>query len=212
MSLRNVTLLAIIGICYLFVSRTVGTLVPRLFVNLTAAQFNVVLSFLASLAAVAFFAYFYKDYVQEGKGRLRVASVLATIGASGTSLLHAKGLSILFDPHAFPWLTRAHFIEPMIHWASSILILVFFISLHQETRHQEETKLRGPALFAVIGSSITLLVRTFVLVNYLCFREVRWFSDLAPELIVVFMPIIVFSFFASLYFFISFYRAQTETD
>ena len=185
---------------------------PRLFVNLRAAQFNVALSFLASLTAVAFFVYFYKDYVQEGQGRLRMASVLAIIGASGTSLLHAKGLSILFDPHAFSWVAKAHVIEPIIPWASSILILLFFISLHQETRHQEETKLRGPALFAVIGSSITLFVRTFVLVNYLCFREVRWFSDLAPELFVIFMPMVAFSFFASLYFFISFYRAQTEAD
>jgi hypothetical protein len=211
MSLKKVTFWAIVGICYLFVSRTVGTFFPGIFRSLSVAQVTVLLSFLASLTTVAFFAFFYKDYAGEKQAALKKASVLAIMGASATSLLHMKGLFLVFSGYTFSFLAKPHFVEPILPWASSILILLFFIVFHKDTLHKEKIKLRKATLSAVIGSSFTALLRTLLLFNYLLYGQIRWFSDSPKVTAMVFMPIIAFSFFAVLYFFISFYQDQPFT-
>lgn len=208
MNLKKATLSAIVGICYLFVSRTTGTFFPGIFKNLLVAQVSVVMSFLAGLTIVVFFISFYQGYVQKEQVELKNASVLAIIGSSAMLLLHVKGLLLVFDVYIFPQLIRSNYFEPIIPWVSSILILLFFIVFHKEMLHKECVGLRKATLLAVIGSSITALLRTFLLFNYLCFREFRWFSDLPARVSIILLPVVAFSFFTGLYFFLSFYREQ----
>ena len=201
--LKSATLSVIIGISYIFVSRTIGTFLPDIFKNLLIAQISVIISFLASLTPVFFFISFYEGYVRKEQIQLKKASVLAVIGSSAMSLLHIKGLLLVFDIYVFPYLVRSHFIEPIVPLVSSIFILLFFIIFHKEER-----KLKKATLSAIIGSSIAVLLRTFILFNYLYSGKIRWFSDLPRKITIILIPLFIFSFITVLYFFLSFYKEQ----
>jgi hypothetical protein len=213
MNLKKVTLLAAISISYTFLLRNLGTFLPVIFSSLPVARAVSLLSFLAGLAIVLFFVLFSKRYVRKEQPRLQKASILAIIGSGAMLYLNVKSLALIFKTQVSPYLVmyflRSHFIDPLILWVSSMFILIFSIVFHQETRHEEETRLRKATLFAVIGSSIGSLERTFVLVNYLFYsRPIGWFTHLSTKTAIILTPIYLFSFLAILYFFLSFYQEQ----
>lgn len=212
MSLKNATLLAIIGLCYTFASRTVGTFVPDLFRSLPAAQVNGVLLLLASLTSVLFFVYLLKDYVEKDETELKNGTWLAIVGSALMSLLLLKGLLPILHDYTFRSLAGPRLIEPLVPWASSILILLFFVVFHKRTVRRGQRKLQTATLWAVIGSLVGVLLRTLTASLYIYSAVVRWFSDFPRVMQLVFLPIFVFSFLAILYFFTSFYREQTRTS
>jgi hypothetical protein len=210
MSLRTATLLAIIGLCYTFALRATGTFLPDLFRDILVAQVNGILHLLASLTAVLFFAYFLTCYVRKGETKLKSGTVLALVGSSLMSLLLLKGLLPILDDYTFRNLAGPHFIEPIVPWVSSILILLFFIIFHKQTLRRRQRKLQQATLWAIIGSSIGVLVRTFVLLIYLPSGEARWFSDFPTGMQIALFPIFAFGFVAVFYFFWFFYREETQ--
>jgi hypothetical protein len=212
MSLKNATLLAMIGICYTFASRTIGTVLPGLFRNLAVAQVSGILHLLASLTAVLFFAYFFRHYLQEDETELKNGTVLALVGSSLMSLLLLKGVLPLLDRLTFGSLLGPHFIEPVVPWVSSVLILLFFITFHKQTIRKRDGSLERATLWGVVGASIGVLVRTLTLFVYLTSGAVRWFSDFPGTVIAVLFPVLAFGFGATLYFFASFYKQQASED
>ena len=210
MSLKNATLLAIIGLCYTFASRTIGTFVPYLFRNLAAAQVNGVLLLLASLASIVFFVYFLRDYVEKDETELKNGTWLALVGSALMSLLLLKGLLPILHGYTFRSLAGPHMVEPLVPWVSSILILLFFVVFHKRTVRKGERRLQTATLWAVIGSFVGVLLRTLTASLYIYSAVVRWFSDFPRMMQLVFLPIFVFSFVAILYFFTSFYGEQRQ--
>jgi hypothetical protein len=209
MKLKTVTLLAIIGLCYTFIVRTAGTFSPGLFGNLTAAQANGILLLLASLTAVLFFAYFLKYYVHKEQKELRKGALLAIVGTSLMSLLLLKGLLPILDDYTFHNLAGSHYIEPIAAWVSALLVLFFFIVFHKEMIRRGPVHLRIAAFWAVIGSSVGLLLRTLTLFIYAGSGEARWFSDFPIFMQMILFPVFAFSFLTLFYFFFSFYREQS---
>lgn len=219
MPLKTATLLAIIGISCKFALRTAGTFWPDIFKILIAAQAAQILSLLCGLTILIFFISFYRKYVREGQIQLKRATVLAVIGSSAMLLVTMKSLILVINNlilHIYdvsPYLVtllKSHYIGAIVPWVNSIFILFFFIVFYKETLHKERMKLRKPALFAVMGSSIGTLLLTFVLFNFLYIGEVGWFLDLSKKLAIVFIPVSAFSFLAILYFFSYFYKEQNH--
>lgn len=232
MYLKKATLLAIIGISYTFILRTIGIFFPNIFRDPLIIQISVIISLLASLSIVLFFIAFYKYYIQEKQIRLKKVCILAIIGSFGMVLLQVKNILLVFNKlstHLYnfsPYLVKlvnSHSIDPIMPWISSIFTLIFFIIFYKETLKDKKIRdqdnnissirdngLNKAILFAIIGSSIGTLLRTFVLINYLYLRESRWFSDLSKETQVILIPIFAFSFITVLYFFLSFYSLKTN--
>lgn len=214
MNLKKATLLAAISISYAFLLRYMGTFLPGIFRSLPVALAVALLSLLAGLAIVLFFVLFYKEYARKGELRLQRASLLAIIGSCVVLYLNVKNLVLILEKNLSPYLVmyflRSGPIDALIPWVSSIFILIFFIIFHQATRQEEETGLRKATLFALIGSSIASLERTFVLVNYLLYsRHMGWLTHLPTKTAIILSPIYLFSFLALLYFFVSFYSQKT---
>ena len=208
--LKYATLLAIIGISYSFLSRTIGTFLPAVFRNLLVAQASAIMSILAGLTGVFFFISFYREYIHKEQTRLKQASVLAIVGSSAMFLLEVIGLLLIFNGDTSSYLAKAHLIEPLVPWVSSILFLLFFIVFYKAMLYRQGTKLQKAILSGVIGSSIAAFVRTFVLFNYLFFRDIEWFSDLPKKAAIILLPILALSFITVLYFFLCFYKEQKE--
>lgn len=128
-----------------------------IFKILIVAQATQIMSFLSSLTVVFFFISFYKDYVERERIKLRNVSILAIIGTSAMSLLHIKGLFIVFNVYNLSYLVKPRYIEAIIPWLSSIFILIFFIIFHKEIIQKGGKKLKRATFSAIIGSSIGTL-------------------------------------------------------
>jgi formate-dependent nitrite reductase membrane component NrfD len=211
MNLQKATLLAIIGICFTFALRTIGTLKPELFADLLTAQIVGTTLFLAGLTSVIFFAYFLKDYVGRGETALKKGSILAIIGSSLMSLLLLKSLLPILGEYTFRNLAGSFFIEPIIPWANSILILIFFVIFYKEAFRIGSPLLRKATLLAMVGSLVGFLLQILALSSYIYSGSVRWLSD-SPRLIpILLLPLSAFSFLAILYFFSSFYGEKKSS-
>jgi len=217
MRLEKAALLAIIGISYAFVLRTIGTFLPDIFKNLMVAQSIQILSFLASLTIVFFFISFYIDYVEQEQIKLKQASFLAIIGSSAMALVRIKGLLLVvfrryISLYLLRYLIRSDYIGTVIPWVTSILILLFFIIFYKDILSQKKVVLKTATLLAIIGSSISTLLLTFVLFNYLYPRGIRWFLYSPEKIAIIFIPLLTFSFVTLLYFFICFYKEQKRGE
>ena len=217
MSLRTATLLAIVGTCYLFVLRTAATFFPGPFRVLLVAQAAEITALIASLATVLFFASFLADYVAKDQVGLRQATVLALVGSCAMLLLRLKGLLlVVFEGWLSPgllWsLQRSYLLGASVPWVSSILILIFFVAFYKETLRNEQLRLKLASFLAIIGSSVGTLLLTFVLFNYIYFRELMLFVNLPRVMTIMLSPLFAFSIITVLYFFFSFYREQKQTS
>lgn len=213
MSLRKATFLAIIGLCYTFALRGAGTIFPEVFRNITVARAVEVTSLLASLTVVLFFVSFYGNYVRPDQILLKRSTLAATIGVSAVSLLQLIRLSVVFferylSPGLIWTLQAPNLVKPLVPWAASILVLVFFLIFHRETQGENKARLRRAIFWGMIGSSSGALVRTLVLLNYLHSEQTRWFSDLSTRTLVILLLVFAFSFVSVIYFLSSFYKEQ----
>jgi hypothetical protein len=206
MNLKKATMLAIIGGCYTFVSRAIGTFRPEIFVNPAVARVTSILSALAALASVVFYLYFYSKYTRQDQIELRNSSILAIIGSALFAALEMKWLLIVFNVYGFPSLLRFHTFEAVLPLVASMLILLFFATFYGETYRAKEERLKRPVLLAIIGMTVSVVVRILVLVNYLFSGRGQWFSGLPRNTQLALYPAILLSFVMVLYFFISFYR------
>ena len=204
MNFKKATLFSIIGISYIFISRTIATFLPAIFINLIVTRINTLLSLFASLPIVAFYIYFYKDYVKGKQITLKNASLFAIIGSFAVSLLFLKSFLFVFNLYVF----RSHVFNIVAPWTSSIFSLYFFIIFYKENLHNGQSKLKPAIFLAIIGSSISTLIRTFILFNYFYSGRFKWLWDYSIEFPFIFVPIFAFMFFTSFYFFFTFYKEQ----
>jgi hypothetical protein len=212
MTLKNATLFALFGISYPFALRSVGTLYPAAFRSLTLAQITTSISLLAGIAIVCFYVYFYKDYVRAEHHLLRTATAWAIVGSCALLIVHVRDLLLLFTPHIFPFLPSTHYIDMIIPWVSSLLILLFFIIFYKEALHKKQAVLQKPILSAVIGSSVQTVLLTVMLINYALSGFVLSAMNRSRVVWIIFVPIFTFSFVAILYFFVAFYRIQRQIE
>jgi len=207
MNLKRTTALFIAGGCYIFLSRTAGTLWPEFWWDLAVARASVILAVPASLTAVLFFLSFLNRYARPDQIELRNASMLAAIGSALFVLIQGKGLLVSFDLYRYNSLVRFRTIEAVIPVAGALLILLFFITLYGETYRVKEKRLKRPVSLAMIGSAVSVCVRLIILINYLNSGTGRWFSDLPVMMRYAIYPALIFGFGTLLYFLVSFYRS-----
>jgi hypothetical protein len=208
---RIVTLLAITSTSYFFVLRTAGTLVPDFFANLAVARITAVLSLLAGLTFVLFYITLLRVYVGREKDRLQSATALAVFASALLTLLHIKGLSIVFHERAAVYLSGSRFLdaaEAVTPWLGSLLMLYFFVTLYGVLVHKKMEKLRKAALAAIVGSSVGVLLQSFILMLYTNSKAVKWYFDLPRRTAIAFFPAVFVGFILVVYFYVSFYKEQ----
>ena len=206
MGLKQTALLAMIGLCYIFLSRIIGSLFPAVFGNLLLARCSGVFSFLASTAVLVFFVSFLKDYVSHEQGLLRTASVLIIVGLSFVVVVHLKQILPLFDAHTFTFAAGSHNFDVVVLWLSSVFMVFFFFVFYRQTNIRQLEKLKRAALIASLGSLLLALSRTYIAWRFFTTREVVWFSDVSAGAVIILIPISAIGFMSVLYFFVSFYQ------
>ena len=202
--LRKVTLFAIVGIFYLFLLRTVGTFYQHIFrENLTLVQITKALALLAILAFVFFFACFLKYCLGKKRTELKGATVFVLMGYILMTVLYLKDLLSVFNVKG---IFSPYFIEPFIPLVGSLSLLVFFIVFYKNPLTKSRKNAEKFLIFPVVGATIDLIIRSFILLRYFYFRDIRWFADLPEKFKIIVTPLVFFSFLMILYFFIYFYK------
>lgn len=205
--LKAATLGALISVCYIFVMRTLGTIVPAIFRVLIIAQIITVASLIASLVMLFFFVAFYSYYVGKEHVRLGGATLLAILGRCAMLLIHIKTLLRVFSVYILPHFVYSHHVaDHLFPWASSLFTFTFFLVFHQTVVRDGTNYLKRPTLFATIGSCAITLIQTFVLLGYLFSGGMTFLGHLPEFVNIVFYLIYILNFCAAIYFFISFYK------
>ncbi|KAA3619580.1 MAG: hypothetical protein DWQ05_02325 [Calditrichaeota bacterium] len=200
MNLNRATLFSIIAISYIFISRTMATFSPGLFSNLVVAQVNAVLSFVASLAVVAFYFLFYRDYVHERQDALKRASYYAVCGAAGVALLMLISMFDLFGTNIFDSAS----LRTGIPWLSSIFFLYFFVKFYNEKRDNFASGLKQAVFLAIIGTAISTGIHSYIFTSVLYFGKITSLWHFSGEFPVFFIPVSIFIFFTNFYFLLIF--------
>ena len=127
MRLKKATLLAIIGISYLFALRAIRTFLPAVFINLLITKVTGTVSLLARLAIVVFFIHFYKDYVRRKQIKLRMATILVILVSLVGLVTQIYSLSLMFSVNILGYPIMIHrYIDAVIPLLSAIFMLAFF--------------------------------------------------------------------------------------
>jgi len=204
--LRKTTLFAIIGIFYLFLLRTVGTFCQQMFrENLLLVQITKALAFLAILTLVFFFASFLKYCLGKKETELKNATVFVLIGYILMTVLYLKELLFVFNVKGI-LSSKPYFIELLIPLVGSLSLLVFFIVFYKNPLTKNRKSMEKFLIFPVVGAAIDLTIRSFILLRYFYFRDVRWLADLPEKFKTIVTPLAFFSFITILYFFSYFYK------
>ena len=202
--LKRVALFAIIGISYLFLLRTVGTFYQHIFrENLTLVQITKALALLAILAFVFFFACFLRYCLRKNRTELKGATVFVLIGYILMTGLYLKDLLSLFNVSG---IFSPYFIEPFIPLVGSLSLLVFFIVFYKNPLTKSEKNVERFLIFPVVGAAIDLTIRSFILLRYFWFRDIKWLANLPDKFKIIVTPLVFFSFLMIFYFFIYFYK------
>lgn len=220
MNLKSATLFTIISICYFFIVRTVGTIIPNLFADKDVAQAVQLLSFIASLAPVVFLIYFYKDYTRKEQVLLKNTTIAAMTGSALLVLLYLRGLFIVFprmsnslyhfSPLIYSWVKSYHIeiFAPLIGWLSAIIYLLFFTALYRETFKNDVKSLRIASLVAILGSSVAVLIRSLSIFLQVFTKSIHSSFTFSPAFFLPFFILTLIGIISILYFLYTFYRIQ----
>lgn len=218
MNVKKATLCAIIGISYIFISRAIGTFSSDVFTNLQVTRINTFLSLLAGLTIVAFYFSFYQSYklsngmpVAKSQTTLKNATIFVILGSLIMLLLFVKGLFLVFNVYNFPFPDQADLFKILLPWLSSIFTLFFYVAFYHETIQKVSQNLTKAVFLAIIGSSIGILLRTFILFNFVFAGKFMWMWNLSRKTPLIIIPLIVFMFGTTFYFFLTFYKEQNSS-
>ncbi len=193
---------AITGASYIFVSRMIGTLKPDIFINLIVTRVSTVLSFIAAAAIFCFYIIFYSEFAKEEGEAVRKASFIMLISSFFVSLLFIKGILMVFDIY--------NFLSPefnlLVPFLSSLISLYFFITLYKKISRGKRSLLPQAALLAAFGSTLAIFIRAMLVYNYFAEKKFEWFWRYTQGSPLIFIPIVVFIFFTSVYFFFICYK------
>jgi len=197
---------AITGASYIFVSRTIGTMKPDIFINLIVTRVNTALLFIAAAAIFYFYTIFYSEFAKEKGEAVRIASFIMVISAFFVSLLFFKGILMVFDIY--------NFLSPgfnlLVPFLSSLISLYFFITLYKEILRGKRRLLPQAVLLAAFGSALAIFIRAMIVYNYFAEKKSEWFWRYTQGSPLIFIPIVVFIFFTSVYFFFICYKELKE--
>jgi len=213
MNLRKATLLAMISVCYFFLLRTFSTFFSDIISeDLFFIKLAGILNVLAGLFMVLFFLCFFKEE-KTGKGAgIKTAAILSLVAYSVMLFLNIKSLLLRFNIFLLPPMDRFRHIEKAVPFFSSLALLLFFIFFHAAVIKRERTGLRQALFLALLGSSVSAAVQTFLVLNYFFFTGIfKWPAicrfRIPENIAFFFIPVFVFSSFAMVYFFFIYYRS-----
>jgi hypothetical protein len=201
--LRILTLLVMGVTVYMFILRTIGTILPGLFANLALARIATVLSFISSLALLLFFVFFRREYAIDGRAGLKRAAAYGLTGAFVAVIVDLKGVFIVFSSTLVSGNAGWRYFDAIWPAVASILIMLFFILFYRRTG---KPALKRISLLAMLASIIAAMTSVFTLFNYVLSGQFRWLSEFAVENMLVFLPIYAFVSVAFFMFYLAFYR------
>jgi len=210
MNLKKATLFTMVGISYIFLSRTLATIMPGFFENLLAAKTNALLSLLASMTPLLFYYLFYKEYFpgqKESLGRnqlmLKNAVLFAFIGSLAGTFLFLKGF---LQIAANPGRAAGHgYFEIIAPWMSALFALFFYYAFSRSEKKKVSNRLIKSTYIALTGAGLGLVIRSYLLFEFAVHGKFSWLWNLTQGNPLVFLPLYLFMFFAGFYFLWCFY-------
>lgn len=211
--LKTSALLAITGLLYIFVSRSIGTYWPEIFYNINITRINAILSLLALLTILLFYYSLFNRYAVPGKsiikeesGPLKKATIAAITGTLLLIPLLIKGIALTYGKMDFPFSEAPKPLILYLMLGSALCALYFAMIFYSETSGKVSARLTSAAKLAIIGCAIILLIRTYLFFNFYYASQFKWSGELTREMPYALIPMLLFIFYTAFNFLLAFYR------
>ncbi len=201
------------GACFLFISRTVGTYRPEIFMNPALTRANVILSLLAAFVFLLFYILIFTTYAIPGKpvikdynNAIRNATITAIVGTLMILPLFLEGVALAFGKFNDFFSGQPRSLKLFLVLGSAICSLYFAAVFYEETLTKVSAHLSRAVKFLIFGATAGLVIRTYLVLNYYYPSQFRWSGELTKELPIISILIFVFIFFSNIYFLWNFYK------
>jgi len=211
MNLKKATLWTMVGISYIFLSRTLATFLPGHFGNLQIAKTNAMLSLIASLTPLLFYFLFYKKYFtgqKESRSKdqliLKNSAVFAFVGSLAVVFLCLKGFLHMAGN---PGQAASHgYFGIIAPWVSAVFALFFYCAFSRSEKKKVSNRLLKATYIAITGAGLAAVIRSYLLFEFAVHGKFSWLWNLTQGNPAVFLPLYLFMFCAGFYFLWCFYR------
>jgi len=131
MLLKKSILLAITGICYIFITRTIGTFWPEIFMNISLARTNSILSLAAVITVLLFYYVLYTSYalpgqplIRKSESTIKNATMAAIIGTLIVVPIFVKGVALTFSIDIFHFQKDIKYQFCLLCWAARFAVYI----------------------------------------------------------------------------------------
>lgn len=208
MRLQKATVIAIVGLSFLFISRMTATFFMDIFSNHFIALTNAILLLVAMFAVLYFCFIFLQDFVPGWSPAIKSATILLIISVLIMIALHSKLLLGIILPYNYYFFHEHYIFEPVAAWITAVLSLIFFVVFYRV--YNGSVKLKKAVLLAVAGSAAGLIVRTLTTLRSTLYQDIRDLNAYHTILITAGFFLVIFSFFTMIYFLVIFYKHQKK--
>ena len=219
MSLKNSTVLALVSVVYFFVSRAIGTYWPEVFFNIQIYRATAIISLIAVFTFILFYYMVYAKYSvpgkpenKDGKDMLKKAALFAVAGSVIVVPVFVKGISGLFGVYNFIYPDTQVIITLFLILGSAICSLYFAVIFYNETFKYVSKRLVTAAKLAVFGTSLGLVLRIYLVLNYYYSSQFKWSGELTKEIPLIVVPVILLIFYANVNFLWAFFKEQNAVE
>lgn len=218
--MKKATLGAIVGFAYIILSRSVGTFWPGLFATELSASLNIFATLLSILALLLFYIMFYWHFtgtdmavLYKNPQRMRSATRVAIAGMLILLLMYLESILVHFTSWNLPNNDRIYLLRLYASWLAAICALYFAAVFYDELHKKVSARLAMAAKTALIGASLVVVLRTYLLFNYYYSSQFKWRGFLGPDMPWIVVPVLLFIFSAQFIFLIALYREPfSEAD
>lgn len=210
MNIRIATFAAMLGICAIFLLRTVATFIPQLFASPAMAKAGVGFHLFSTAAMLWFFVAFFLEMTSPSRPALRQATALAAAGAATALLLPLQTLLRVMGVAPYSMFVRSPWLEPIAPLIASVAILIFFAVYRRELISAEKPRLQRATGAAMAAYALFTVLNLIVISLYWSSGQLRWLTQMGPGVALLTLPIVAAGVAAVLGFFtaLSKYLAQ----
>jgi hypothetical protein len=205
--LKKITLLLIFSLGISFSIRVVGTIFPLIFKNIFIVKATILLNALFILIHVVFWVVFYREYISKTKEALKEICLTAVVGSVAVSVIYMKKLPFVFGMNiGFPVLMINPYYDAVVPMISSVVHLVFFITLKKALADNEKIKLGWPVSSMIIGICVFILFHMIVLFNFIATKRFEWLEHMPRGIALGTVSLVIAAALMMLFFYYRFYR------
>jgi hypothetical protein len=213
MKLRNMTLLTLIMMVFMFITQITAILFPSISTETSGTTYHLIKDFAAHLILLGFFLLVIKEFIPDDSVSFYNSAITVSIATIALMIIGIlKNLSNFFPNSEFSGDTGIY-LTVTIHWVFSYILIIFLLHLFMHFKNNNLSTSKKAVRPALLGSILLFCLHSLDILNYFYLRETNtlfWDFSFAkyPAPAILLLLLIYISFF----FFLNSFRTDLKKN